>query len=430
MDILCQPCNIYKTKQVCNEENCNKKALFNFKNKTIPIFCGIHKEIAMSNILKTLCEDKNCISEAFYNTIGESKPLFCRKHKKNEMQNIIKKLCQHPNCKKIPVFGYTTNNKKLYCVQHKLETMENLDCKKCQEYGCLKLASFNYEGQKYGIYCEEHKKENMKNVRKHKCIEERCVRQANYNLKNKQPMWCRIHKTSLMINVTNKLCEHPSCEKVPSFNYINKKKSILCSEHKLPGMINVAGKICKTPFCTITTRNNKNDKYRGYCFFCFIHTFPDEKVARNYKTKEKSVTDCVKTKFHNYSWIIDKPIDGGCSKKRPDMFLDFGSHVLIIEVDENQHNNTLCENKRLVILSQDISHRPLVIIRFNPDSYKIGQTNVTSCWSTTNLGIHTVKRSKQKEWKERLECLYTQIEYWINNIPDKTIENVYLFYNS
>jgi hypothetical protein len=427
MDTLCRPC---KPKQVCNEENCNKNASFNYEGETKKLYCKQHCKKLMINVKRKKCIMENCISEAFYNTSGETKPLFCKKHKNQDMQNVVKKLCEHPNCIKIPVFGYISDNKKLYCGEHKLENMENLISKKCQDHGCLKLASFNYEGQKYGIYCEEHKKENMKNVKHKECIEEGCERQANYNLKNKPATWCRIHKNSLMINVTNKLCEHVNCEKVPSFNYINENKSILCSEHKLPDMINVAGKICKTPFCTITTRNNKNDKYKGYCFFCFIHTFPDEKVARNYKTKEKSVTDCVKTKFHNYSWIIDKPIDGGCSKKRPDMFLDFGSHVLIIEVDENQHNNILCENKRLVILSQDIAHRPLVVIRFNPDSYKIGKTNVTSCWSTTNLGIHTVKRSKQKEWKERLECLYTQIEYWINTIPDKTIEVIYLFYDT
>ena len=406
------------------------KLLFNFKNKTIPIFCGIHKKIAMSNILKTLCEDKNCISEAFYNTIGESKPLFCRKHKKTEMQNIIKKLCQHPNCKKIPVFGYTTNNKKLYCVQHKLETMENLDCKKCQEYGCLKLASFNYEGQKYGIYCEEHKKENMKNVRKHKCIEEGCVRQANYNLKNKQPMWCRIHKSTLMINVTNKLCEHPSCEKVPSFNYINEKKSILCSEHKLPDMINVAGKICKTPNCTITIRNNKNDKYKGYCLFCFIHTFPDEQVVRNYKTKEKHITYAVKIKFPEQIWISDKIISGGCSKKRPDMFLDFGSHVIIIEIDENQHGDYNCENKRIMELSKDVNHRPIIMVRFNPDNYIRNKIKITSCWRYNQNGSMSVKNCKKDEWKMRLNTLSQTIDYWLENKSEKTIHIIHLFYDT
>jgi hypothetical protein len=33
------------------------------------------------------------------------------------------------------------------------------------------------------------------------------------------------------------------------------------------------------------------------------------------------------------SWVFDKSIDGGCSKRRPDIFLDMGSEILIIEVD-------------------------------------------------------------------------------------------------
>jgi hypothetical protein len=30
--------------------------------------------------------------------------------------------------------------------------------------------------------------------------------------------------------------------------------------------------------------------------------------------------------------------------------------------------------------SQDIAHRPLVVIRFNPDAYKQGETKIQSCW--------------------------------------------------
>ncbi len=44
-------------------------------------------------------------------------------------------------------------------------------------------------------------------------------------------------------------------------------------------MINVISKICKTPLCY----THVQDKYEGYCF---IHTFPDKPVSRNYKTIE------------------------------------------------------------------------------------------------------------------------------------------------
>ena len=60
-----------------------------------------------------------------------------------------------------------------------------------------------------------------------------------------------------------------------------------------------------------------------------------------------------------------------CSKRRPDLFLDLGYQILIIEIDENQHldYDCSCENKRIMELSQDVGHKPIVFIRFNPDEY-------------------------------------------------------------
>jgi hypothetical protein len=64
------------------------------------------------------------------------------------------------------------------------------------------------------------------------------------------------------------------------------------------------------------------------------------------------------------------------------LLLDLGYQVIIIEVDENQHTeyDCSCENKRTMQLSQDLGHRPIVFIRFNPDDYEKDGTSVTSCW--------------------------------------------------
>ena len=55
----------------------------------------------------------------------------------------------------------------------------------------------------------------------------------------------------------------------------------------------------------------------------------------------------------------------------------------------------------------------------------------TSCWGQDKKGICVVKKSKKKEWEERLLCLKQQIEYWINpeNVTNKTIESVQLYYD-
>lgn len=83
-------------------------------------------------------------------------------------------------------------------------------------------------------------------------------------------------------------------------------------------------------------------------------------------------------------------------------------------------------------LSQDVGHRPIIFIRFNPDEYTIQDNKVTSCWGTNQKGICVVKKTKKKEWFERLKSLGEQINYWINpdNKTDKTIEVVQLFYDN
>ena len=194
-------------------------------------------------------------------------------------------------------------------------------------------------------------------------------------------------------------------------------------------MVDVINPRCKTHLCDIRISNKI---YKGYCLRCFIHTFPDAKVARNYKTKEKDTIDRIKLKHPDLTWVEDKRIQDGCSRRRPDLLLDLGTHLLDLEVDENQHSdyNSMCENKRTMELSQDVGHRPIVFIRFNPDSYvnKDGK-NVTSCWKPNGNGIMTVPKNKVDEWNNRITDLNNKIQYWIDNTTDKTVEIIELYYD-
>jgi hypothetical protein len=232
-----------------------------------------------------------------------------------------------------------------------------------------------------------------------------------------------------MINVLNKNCIFDGCLKQPTYNLPGTKVRLYCTSHKLDGMINISKTECKTPLCMILA----NKKYRGYCFSCFMHMFPDEPLTRNYKTKEKYTTDFIKEKIPNVDWIVDRKVYDGCSRRRPDLYLDLGYQVLVVEIDENQHidYDCSCENKRLMEISQDIGHRPLIFIRFNPDGYVSGENKINSCWGLDGRGICIVKKSKKKEWTERLITLENQIRYWLDpeNKTDKTVEVVQLYYD-
>ena len=187
--------------------------------------------------------------------------------------------------------------------------------------------------------------------------------------------------------------------------------------------------LCKTPLCE--TRYSK--KYEGYCLRCFVHTYPDKPNARNYKTKEKTVVDEVLKSFPQFTWTADKKVQDGCSRRRPDMFMDMGSHAIIVEIDENQHTDydCSCENKRLMEISQDIGHRPIVFIRFNPDQYiDESGTKVRSCFASDKTGMLIIAKTKEKEWNSRIESLKSQIQYWSENITNKTVEVIQLFFDS
>ena len=203
----------------------------------------------------------------------------------------------------------------------------------------------------------------------------------------------------------------------------------ICEHDKFKSRCKKCGgtQLCKNEWCETIG----NPKYEGYCLICFIHMFPDKPNTKNYKTKEKDVVDRITQTFTNFTWVADKKVQDGCSRRRPDLLLDMGSHIIIVEIDENKHTDydCSCEHKRLMELSQDLQHRPIVFIRFNPDDY----TNqngilVKSCWKLNKLGVMTIPRNKQKEWEQRIDCLKQQIQYWIDNPTEKTIEIVELFY--
>jgi hypothetical protein len=346
------------------------------------------------------------------------------------MVNVKARTCIEFGCKVIPIYNLEGQSQALYCVTHKHEGMVDVTNTKCNEFGCKVQPNYNVEGQTKALYCVTHKKEGMIDVRNPKCIAFGCKVQPNYNVEGQtKPLYCARHKHEGMEDVTTPKCIEFGCKVHPIYNFECEKTVLYCSEHKKDGMVNIKNKQCKSEWCSTLVRH----KYDGYCRFCYMNLFPDKPVSRNYKTKEYSVVEFVKNTFPDFHWIADKTINGGCSKRRPDLLLDLGYQIIIIEVDENQHTDydCSCDNKRIMELSQDLGHRPIVFVRFNPDDYDKNGSNITSCWGPDKNGICVVKKSKKNEWSERLNALEEQITYWINpeNETNKTIETIQLFYD-
>ena len=399
---------------------CKKIPNFNKEGETTALYCSTHKKEGMVDIKHKTCLE--CKKIPNFNKEGETTALYCSTHKKEGMVNVISKTCLE--CNKQPNFNKEGETKPVYCSTHKKEGMVNVISKTCLE--CKKIPAFNKEGETTALYCSTHKKEGMVDVKHKTCLE--CKKIPAFNKEGETTaLYCSTHKKEGMVDVKHKTCLE--CKKIPNFNKEGETKGMYCSTHKKDGMVDVKNKTCKSEWCTTYV----TEKYDGYCQFCYVNLFPDKPVTRNYKTKEYAVVEYVKTKFPDLNWIADKKISHGCSRRRPDLLLDLLYQIVIVEIDENQHidYDCSCQNKRIMELSQDLAHRPIVFIRFNPDEYEKDGYTVDSCWGVNKNGICDVKKSQRKEWNRRLTVLEENIAYWVNpeNTTNKTIETVQLFYD-
>jgi len=475
---------------MCEIKDCPSQATYNLKGIKRPIRCLLHIEGDMINVKCIICEIEGCDTQAMYNYEGLKKPIRCYEHGKDDgMVNIITKKCigtlENGNqCKSIASFG--KDGIVNHCAKHKNDDEIDLKHKKCENEICTKHACCGIEGTKTVHFCAEHCPPNMINIKSERCIGilkngkkcttlasynyaghtaklycasckltdmidinnlnslckineinpsiPCCITRANFNTKGeKNALYCQLHAIEGMVNVLDKRkCEYEDyeCDSRPCFNIEGMKKGKYCAIHKKEGMINIFAKRCKSEWCYTSP---KNDKYNGYCLFCFVNLFPEQSIARNYKTKEFAVVEFIKNNFPGFDWVADQIIKDGCSRRRPDLLLDLGYQIIIVEIDEDQHTNyeNICENRRMMELSQDLGHRPIIFIRFNPDSYINNGLKITSCWEFNKKGISYIKKNKTVEWAARLDLLKNTINHWSNpdNISDKLLETVKLFYN-
>ena len=303
--------------------------------------------------------------------------------------------------------------------------MIDIKHKKCLETECNKRPNFNIPSERQAIYCFKHKKIGMENVTNKKCLEPDCNKIPSFNIiSESQGVYCFKHKKIGMENVTTKKCLEQDCNKKPSFNFEDKKTSIYCNTHKKKDMIDVIHKKC-----IICYETRSMLKYKDHCLRYFIFTFPDENISKNYKVKEQHLTDFIKENYKDFTF--DKQINNGCSKRRPDAYLDLLTHIIIIECDEDQHKRyeDICDNKRTMEISNDFNFRPIIFIRFNPDTYIKDNVKVLSSFKLHKTNGVPIIRDK-KEWENRLLELKKAIDYYLTFIPEKTITNEYLFFES
>jgi hypothetical protein len=399
----------------CIENGCKKKACFNIKGNP-PLYCRPHKNNDMINVnqLCVVCYDKR----PSFNLQG-LKEEYCKDCKTYDMIDVKHLKCIGCN-KKRRVYNLETL-KAEYCFDCKTDDMINVVNLKC--VNCNKLNPIYNKPGFPARYCFDCKTDDMINVKNKRCS--KCNKTYPvYNKPGLSPEYCKKCKDDDMINVISIKCI--KCDKKrASYNLIGLSPEY-CEKCKDDDMINVRHKKC------IECKEIRSHiKYDDHCLRCYIYKFPDNEISRSYKVKEKHVQDFIEEKFPKI-FRFDKQIDGGCSKRRPDVFKDCLTHILIIEVDEYQHRNyeEICENKRMMEIFGDTYNRPIVFIRFNPDSYiNENKEKIESSFKMHKKSDVPIIRNK-KEWNSRLFKLKKSIQYNIKNIPEKEVTIINLYYDS
>jgi len=340
---------------------------------------------------------------------------------------------------------------------------EVLILKKCSECKYLDLKSEFEKGRnickscrKEKRVCLEHKKEKCRKCNKAKlCIHNKEYRRCKegcggqtYCLHGKDKRYCSegCYGTALCIHGKDKARCKDGCggQKI----CVHGKDKSRCSK----GCTNISRCIhnkdkrycieCK-PSCACNLCKNiyvdKRTKFYPLCEACFSFTYPDSKLVTAYKIKERYLYDELKERFKdiNISLTLDKRINGGCSLRKPDVFIDILTHSIIIECDEYQHKNYKCENKRTMELFRDLGNRPLVLIRFNPDSYiRKNKEREKGCFKPF-INIDDMHRKKfynivKEEWNRRIKTIIPIVKEYISlgTFPKKEITIIQLFYNN
>jgi hypothetical protein len=408
--------------KVCQYEGCEVKASFGFDNKYTR--CSQHKIDGMTGKRRkeVVCHIEGCTEKASFGIDGQC--THCKMHKTKDMipkYRRIQKLCMHEGCTILASFG--NDNKASHCAKHKSEDMLPVNKKLCTVDGCKNTATYGY-GCK--THCSKHKLDNMERQKiSGACQYENCTTIASFGL-NGKITHCVQHKTTNMVSKSKGTCIVDNCDGTASYGFDGRRTH--CSLHREVNMTSYNNcSVCMCPSFKYYYDETTNSRY---CYRCFLFTFPDANKDKKFKVKEHHVRDFLEDTYPIVTMIFDKTINGGCSLKRPDVMIDMYTHTILVEIDEDQHKSydQLCDNKRTMELFNDLGNRPIVFIRFNPDDYicSSGKRH-SSCFAAHKLlGVQCIDN---EQFSQRLQCMKTVIDYYLNEIPSKEITIIKLFFD-
>ncbi len=375
----------------CEYDNCNSQSSFDIQGGK-GRFCSKHKTSEMINISIKHCEHNNCRIRASFDIKGGN-GRFCKTHKTDEMINVVSKRCEQEGCDLQPSFD-VEGGKGRFCSKHKTYEMIDVIHRRCERKGCNVLNPvFDIEGGK-GRFCKEHKTDEMIDVKNKRCESNGCKSQSsNFDIKGGKGRFCSKHKTAEMINVNSKKCEYFDCDNYAYYGKPGHKKSY-CLQHRQHGMIRNSTARCSEcnnlaiwginwiPLhCDLHKTENDDNLVEQQCKSCNLMYILDKNNLCELCNPSSFITSRLAKQTALMAYLdnrglngisTDKMVDNGiCGKERPDRVYDFGNKIIVLECDENQHQERacICEQTRMINIGQSFGGIPVYFIRWNPDNY-------------------------------------------------------------
>lgn len=363
----------------------------------------------MVNIKAVICISKTCIKTASFNYNGKDIGLYCNNHKKYDMINVKRNVCNFSGCNISAGFNIPNIKKPLYCNKHKTNDMvstykpKRKHIRKCEYKNCDTYPVFNYINCGSGIYCTKHKKKDMYHTQRKICKHQTCCKYAYHGFPGNKKTRCLSHKLEGMIFEPSRICKTKYCKNIAIYG---NRRAKFCENHKQDNMINYVERKCKK--CNLIMILNSHN----ICTYCDPKHFNGFRLA-----KQKEIKHWLD--INNYKYIsYDKQLESGlCGRERPDFVFESknGSHMVILEVDEHQHNfmkgNYMeeCECVRMVNISQTLG-MPTIFIRYNPDKYQTKEKTHNPRFNTRMKVLNTILyNTLNKSFDEIKELGYLSI---------------------
>lgn len=348
--------------------SCDKVPNFAYRGQ-VALYCSLHMKDGMINVNKVNCLCQLCTTRSGYG-LPNGKATRCLVHRVAGMVKLGQtkcSVCQQNNA------TWGLGRSKTHCINCKHDDMTTTHrVRWCHECHSSK-AAYSAPSGKEPTHCRSCKKDTMVPTWG------RCVlcqqKRSTFGQAGEKATLCGDCRQPGMIDVKNRRCV---CGKhVPHFGLPSSTKGTHCSECASLEMIDVRSQKCDFPGCQV-----RRDRQRGHRY-CANH---DTEARRKSRVRENKVANAIRgwdlppwTSWNKQIAGTDKDV---CGKYRPDFVWEMPGHVVIAEVDEFQHGPSgyACENKRMLDIWNSYGGMPIIIIRWNPDAFKMGETTRKVSW--------------------------------------------------